>query len=60
MKELHWLPIEQRIEFKILILTFKALQKNAPKYLSDLLRPYNPSPGDDYEEHRSKDKILLI
>ncbi|XP_030292176.1 gastrula zinc finger protein XlCGF28.1-like [Sparus aurata] len=40
---LHWLPIKQRIDFKILLLTFKALHHLAPPYLSDLLIPHRPS-----------------
>ena len=35
--QLHWLPIDQRIEFKVLLLTYKAMQGLAPQYLSDLL-----------------------
>ncbi len=38
MKKLHWLPIWQRIEYKILLLTYKALNNLAPLYLSDLLQ----------------------
>ena len=37
LKDLHWLPICQRIEFKILTLTFKYLNKQAPEYLQNLL-----------------------
>ena len=37
LKELHWIPVDQRIEFKILVLTFKALNGTTPKYLRDLL-----------------------
>ena len=33
--ELHWLPVEQRINFKILLITYKALNGQAPTYLSD-------------------------
>ncbi len=40
LKELHWLPIEQRIEYKILLLTFKAMQGVAPQYIRDILKPY--------------------
>ena len=36
-KELHWLPIAERIDFKILLLTFKALHGQAPRYLTELL-----------------------
>lgn len=34
---LHWLKVEQRIVFKILILTFKAYHGTAPSYLCDLV-----------------------
>ena len=37
LKMLHWLPIHLRIEFKILLLTYKALHGLAPVYLSELL-----------------------
>ena len=43
LKELHWLPIEQQITFKVLLLTFKALNNLAPPYLSQLIVPYNPT-----------------
>ena len=35
--KLHWLPIRTRIHFKILTLTYKCLNGQAPEYLSDLL-----------------------
>ena len=34
---LHWLSVKTRIQFKILIITFKAIHGLAPKYLCDLL-----------------------
>ena len=37
---LHWLP--QRIEFKLLVFTYKAVHGDAPKYLSDLVCLYKP------------------
>ena len=40
---LHWLPIEARISFKILLLTYKILNGLAPGYLSDLISAYKPS-----------------
>ena len=40
LKKLHWLPVRQRITYKILILTFKAYHKTAPrKYICDLIIP---------------------
>lgn len=35
---LHWLPIKQRIEFKLAVLTYKALNGLAPSYLADSLQ----------------------
>ena len=43
LKSLHWLPVYQRIDFKILLLVFKALNGLGPKYISDLLIRYEPS-----------------
>ena len=37
LQQLHWLPIQIRIEIKILLITFKVLQGSAPKYLSNLI-----------------------
>ncbi len=42
LTSLHWLPVKQRIEFKILVFVFKALHGLAPAYLSDLVRCHNP------------------
>ena len=38
--DLHWLLIKDRIDFKILLLTYKSLNDLAPPYLLDLLQPY--------------------
>ena len=43
LKQLHWLPVAQRIKFKILLLTYKALKDCAPSYIKDLLQPYVPT-----------------
>ena len=39
---LHWLPVGQRIIFKIALVTFKALHDVAPSYITELIRPYKP------------------
>uniref|UniRef100_H3B8T4 Reverse transcriptase domain-containing protein n=1 Tax=Latimeria chalumnae TaxID=7897 RepID=H3B8T4_LATCH len=41
--ELHWLPMQWRITFKVLVLVFKALNGLGPVYLRDLLTPYAPA-----------------
>ena len=38
LRELHWLKIHDRIIFKILLLTHKAVNNTAPEYLCDLIR----------------------
>ena len=39
---LHWLPIQARADFKVILLTYKSLHGLAPLYLSGLLAPYSP------------------
>ena len=43
LKDLHWLPVQQRIQFKILNLTLKALHNLAPVYIKNLFQLYKPS-----------------
>ena len=40
LMDLHWLPVHQRVTFKILILTYQAYHETAPHYLCDLIVPY--------------------
>jgi Reverse transcriptase (RNA-dependent DNA polymerase)/Endonuclease-reverse transcriptase len=54
LKQLHWLPIRQRIIFKIASLTYKTLHNHKPSYLFQLLNPYVPT-----RNLRSLDKSLL-
>ena len=42
LKELNWIPMQQRIIFKILLITYKALNDLAPIYISNLLNKYVP------------------
>ena len=53
----HWLPIQQRIEYKILLNTFKVPQRSAPKYLIDLI--YGLQPSFFYDLRRSNNWILM-
>ena len=53
--ELHWLPVKFRINFKLLLITFKALYGMAPNYISDLL---NIKKKGNYSL-RSNDSIML-
>ena len=51
---LHWLPVPQRIEYKIALLTYKCLNNAAPEYLCELIQLYKPS-----RQLRSSQKQLL-
>ena len=41
LTELHWLPVDKRIEYKLLLCTYKALHGLAPGYLCKLVVPYH-------------------
>ena len=43
IKNLHWLPVEQRVVFKTAVLTFRCLNDFSPVYLSDLVKLYKPT-----------------
>ena len=52
---LHWLPVKFRVDFKIALLVYKALNGSAPSYISALLSPKSASKYD----LRSDDQNLL-
>ena len=54
LRILHWLPIEKRILFKVLLLVYKAINQKGPLYLKQLLVPYVPG-----HALRSADSHLL-
>ena len=43
LQNLHWLPVNTRIAYKINLLTYKSKAGLSPTYLSDLLYEYVPS-----------------
>ena len=45
MYELHWLPIAERIKFKLCLLVFHAVNGRAPSYLTELVTPVANIPG---------------
>ena len=40
LKELHWLPVSQRIVFKLMLIVHKSVNNIAPMYISELLKVY--------------------
>ena len=55
LKSLHWLPVKQRIEFKISVLVYKCLNGVAPRYLCKLLHFY----AQDRDLRSADDNNLL-
>ncbi len=55
LQSLHWQPIKFRISYKILLLSYKALNDLAPAYLTNLLSRYNPT-----RSLRSQNSGLLV
>ena len=43
MQQYNWLPIAQRCQLKLLVLTFKVLHREAPQYIIDLFHWYSPA-----------------
>ena len=55
LHKLHWLPIEDRIVFKLALLTYTTLLIGSPSYLSTLLTMYRPP-----RTLRSSNSIIII
>ena len=43
LRSLHWLPVSDRIDYKLLTLTFPAVSGSGPEYLSELIHAYIPT-----------------
>ncbi|KAL1005067.1 hypothetical protein UPYG_G00054060 [Umbra pygmaea] len=55
LDSLHWLPVVFRIQFKVLLFVFKALNGLAPAYINFLVQPYSAQ-----RSLRSSNKGLLF
>ena len=51
LKTLHWLPIAVRVEFKILLLTHRALNGHAPDYIEQCVSRRQPVRSLRSSEH---------
>jgi len=54
-RDLHWLPVSHRINFKLCLLTWKTLHTARPPYLSELITHYLPP-----RALRSSNTYLLV
>lgn len=53
--QLHWLPVEQRLKYKVLLYTFKAIRGDAPPYIRELIEVRQPP-----RALRSASRSLLV
>ena len=56
LRDLHWLPLESRIVFKLLLLIYKGINGLLPSYLAEFLIPYVPSRPN----MRSASRFLIV
>jgi len=54
-QQLHWLPVRQRINYKLSVITFRMRSTGNPAYLHHLIHDYLPACT-----LRSSDRLLLI
>ena len=45
LRELHWLPVRQRVKFRTAVLVYKCLHDLAPAYLADYCQPTTVTAG---------------
>ena len=59
LKQLHWLPVPERIQFKTLTLIFKAFNGEAPIYIQDLLTPHSYTENTRYLRSHADEYTLV-
>ena len=55
LKKMHWLPITRRIQYKLLVLTYRAIEGTAPPYLCELVALHQPA-----RELRSSEDTTIL
>jgi hypothetical protein len=58
LRELHWLKITERIQFRLCVLVFRCLHVTAPAYLADSLRL--AADNDGHRRLRSAEALTLL
>ncbi len=60
LRELHWLPVEHRIEYKLITLTHKAIHGQAPDYLCEMIKLHVPNRHlRSASEHKLENTVYL-
>ena len=53
MFKLHWLPVEHRIKYKVILTVFKSLHQLAPAYISSMIQVNKPTRASRSTTHRA-------
>ena len=56
LRSLHWLPVKQRVVFKVLLLVFRCVHGTAPSYLCDILKTRSIT---SHMRLRSSNEVIL-
>ena len=59
LKSFHWLPVKQRIEFKLCLLVHLAINGQAPIYLKDLIKTTASVPGRASNRSASNNDLVI-
>ena len=57
--ELHWLPVRQRILYKMAVLAFHCIHLSAPMYLSEMFTSTADVPGRCYLRSAHRDEVVV-
>ena len=60
LHDLHWLPIQKRIQHKVLTFVHKALNNKAPDYIKTLLREHQPRREGLRSETQSYKQLIVL
>ena len=59
LKLLRWLPVKQRIDFKLCLLVHLAINGRAPTYLNDLIKTTTSVPGRASNRSASNNDLVI-
>ena len=59
LKELHWLLVCERINYKLLLLAYESKHATTPPYIQNLIKPHNYSDGNIFLRSHDDDNLLV-
>jgi len=59
LRKKHWLPVEQRITFKMAVMTYKCVHGTTADYLADYIRPPSPASAKLHLRSTSSGRLFV-